>query len=68
MCTVVDLPAPVWPQEPVDLACGDLQVDAVDRVDVALEDPDQAFDDDAAMVGAHGPQASSFLEVVNYLP
>ena len=35
--TVVVLPAPFGPEEAVDLALGDLEVDAVDGLDAALE-------------------------------
>ena len=34
MCTVVDLPAPFGPEEAVDLAFGDDEVDAVHGADV----------------------------------
>ena len=61
------LSGPVGPEEAVDLARGDLEVDAVDGVDVALECPDEAFDDDAAMVGAHVSQRFRSFEVVNDL-
>jgi hypothetical protein len=57
----------VGPQEAVDLARGDLEVDAVDGADVAFERPDQALDHDAVMVAAHGPEGARHLEVVNDL-
>ena len=41
MRTVVDLPAPFGPEEAVDLAAGDREVDAVDRVGV-VEAPAEA--------------------------
>ena len=41
MCTVVDLPGAVRPQEAVDLTGLDAEVDSVDRADVALERADE---------------------------
>jgi hypothetical protein len=57
----------VGPEEAVDLAGRDRQIDAVDRADVALEDPHQTLDHDPAMVGAHALRFPIFLEVVNHL-
>jgi hypothetical protein len=57
----------VGPEEAVDLAGGDLEVDAVDGVDVALEGPHEALDHDPAMVAAHGPEGARPVEVVNDL-
>ena len=44
MWTVVDLPAPFGPEEAVDLARGDRQVDPVDRPRPLLELADEALD------------------------
>ena len=44
MCTVVDLPAPFGPEEAVDLAGSDLEIDPVDGADAALEDADEPLD------------------------
>ena len=57
----------VGPEEAVDLAGRDGQIDAVDRADVAFEDAHQTLDHDPAMVGAHALRFPSFLEVVNHL-
>ena len=43
----------VGPQKAVDLAGSDLEVDAVDRPDVALEDSDQALHLDAVVLAWH---------------
>src|SRR5262249_42419710 len=53
----------VGPEEAVDLAGGDLQVDPVDRADVALEDAHEALDDDAVLAVAHALRFSAFLKL-----
>ncbi len=52
MCTVVDLPGAVRPEETVDLPRRDPQVDPVDRQDV-LELPDEPLDLDSLALPGH---------------
>ena len=63
--TVVVFPS-VWAEEPVHLALGDLEVDAVDGLDAALELPLQPANLDGAharslFVGARGDRARRYF-------